>query len=381
MGSNRHSDMVQLQDGERFLNLTRPPPQSQIAALILEGFPHLISVFLAMSTTNLPSGAGTLSPTPVGGEGLTVPTGLQGPANTQATPKTIAPPSPSNETTSGLSPISSQSVSSNSGANGGAIAGAAVGCLIAGLLLGFAIAFFFLRRRKQKEEDGHGAVDESKALFAGPSPLAGGKFQLDMFLLDSSPDKEIASELRSLGTLILQHVENNYHLHPVQEDPRVLAVSLIQLGIGNGDSLAPDALAQLALEPSTRQVALQHVISQVLFTSVDVSSRSQLSMLPAPLAAFLRSMPKRETGEKTESEYQPQLSVVLGMQTAANTRQPRSLIICPEPVARAVGIPAAPRSKRAHTAPDVKRSRGPAGSSACRCAGTIPGVFRGERRG
>ncbi|KAK4443028.1 hypothetical protein QBC34DRAFT_337613 [Podospora aff. communis PSN243] len=194
---------------------------------------------------------------------------------------------------------SPESSNSSSGVSTGAIAGAAVGCLIAGLLLGFAIAFFFLRRRKQAEQNGAGASDDSKAYYPASSPVET-KLQLEKFLLDSSPDKEIASELRSLGTLIQQHVENNYHLQPVQEDPRVLAASLVQLGVVNGGSLAPDALAQLALEPNTRHVALQHVISQVLFTSVDVSSRSALSMLPAPLAAFLRSIPPKEAGDKTE---------------------------------------------------------------------------------
>lgn len=115
----------------------------------------------------------------------------------------------------------------------------------------------------------------------------------------------MATELRALDTLIQQHVENHYHPGPVQGDPRDLAVSLMNLGIGNGGSLAPEAVAQLAWEPNTRHVALQHVISQVLFTSVDASSRSPLSMLPAPLAAFLRSMPQRESGEKnTEGENQ-----------------------------------------------------------------------------
>jgi hypothetical protein len=214
-------------------------------------------------------------------------------------PKDVTPPSDSGGTSQ-----SAGSVQSSSGISTGAIAGAAVGCLIAGLLLGFAAAFFLLRRRKQAEQNGAGTSDDGKAYYTAPSPAAETKVQLDKFLLDSSPDKEIASELRSLGTLIQQHVENNYHLQPVQEDPRVLAASLAQLGVVNGGSLAPDALAQLALEPNTRQVALQHVISQVLFTSVDVSSRSALSMLPAPLAAFLRSIPPKEAGDKTEGKFE-----------------------------------------------------------------------------
>ncbi|KAK0648208.1 hypothetical protein B0T16DRAFT_326817, partial [Cercophora newfieldiana] len=205
------------------------------------------------------------------------------------------PDSGSNGGTSAAMPSNS-----STGINTGAIAGAAVGCLVGGLLLGFAIAFFFLRRRKQAEQNGQSSPDESKAYFAAASTSSESKFPLDKFLLDTSPDKEIASELHSLGTLIQQHVENNYHLQPVHEDPRVLAVSLVQLGVASGSSLTPDVLAQLALDQNTRYVALQHVISQVLFTSVDVSSRSALSMLPAPVAAFLRSMPQKEAEDKSE---------------------------------------------------------------------------------
>lgn len=129
------------------------------------------------------------------------------------------------------------------------------------------------------------------------------RFHLKHFLLDSVPDKELAAELHALGSLIQQHVENNYRLGPVQADTRTLVVSLVQLGVGNAGRLTPEAIAALALEPSTRQVALQHVISQVVFASIDFGSRSQLSMLPAPVASFLQSVPPEDNGESnTEGE-------------------------------------------------------------------------------
>ncbi|KAM7200751.1 hypothetical protein V8F33_003682, partial [Rhypophila sp. PSN 637] len=174
----------------------------------------------------------------------------------------------------------------------------AIGCLIAGAILGFLIAFFIYKKRSQRQS--HYAspptVVESKA-FDAPHPVAVVEDKLSRFLLDASSDKEIAAELRSLGTLIQQHVENNYHLTPVQADPRALAVSLTQLGVTNSGNVSPEMVAKLSLDPRTRQVALQHVISQVLFTSIDVNSRSRLSMLPAPIAAFLQSIPPLESGE------------------------------------------------------------------------------------
>ncbi|KAK4207045.1 hypothetical protein QBC37DRAFT_456709 [Rhypophila decipiens] len=188
--------------------------------------------------------------------------------------------------------------------NTGPVIGAAIGCLIAGAILGFLIAFFIYKKRSQRQSHyaSRPTVVESKVFelptFDAPHPVAVVEDKLSRFLLDASSDKEIAAELRSLGTLVQQHVENNYHLKPVQADPRALAVSLTQLGVTDSGSVSPEMVAKLSLDPRTRQVALQHVISQVLFTSIDVNSRSRLSMLPAPIAAFLQSIPPLESGEK-----------------------------------------------------------------------------------
>ncbi|KAB5536130.1 hypothetical protein GE09DRAFT_1291073 [Coniochaeta sp. 2T2.1] len=219
---------------------------------------------------------------------------------TTTTPSTSSStPTPTTATqTPPSTPTPTATEAPSPGTNAGLVAGVAVGCLIAGALLGLILAFFFYRRRARSYSRYNPPVSaESKPFHQSPPPAAvQDRFQLRQFLLDSSPDKEIASELHSLGGLIQQHVENNYHLRPAHVDPRALAVFLTQLGIRDRGSLTPETIAALALEPGTRQVALQHVISQVIFTSVDVSSRSHLSMLPAPIAAFLQSIPPKENG-------------------------------------------------------------------------------------
>ncbi|KAK3324043.1 hypothetical protein B0T19DRAFT_402300 [Cercophora scortea] len=219
------------------------------------------------------------------------------------------PPAPTPSSTSGTTQTSSSSTGgpsgtaapqdiSTGGTNGGLVAGVAIGCLVAGLLLGLAAAFLFFKKRSQKQNHDGFATAEPKFASAPPPPLPDQNgIQLDRFLLDASPDKEIASELHSLSILIQQHVENNYVQHHIQANPHTLVQSLAQLGFSQSGTLTPEAIAALALEPRTRQVALQHVISQVVFTSVDVSARSRLSMLPAPIAAFLQSIPPAESGK------------------------------------------------------------------------------------
>lgn len=176
-----------------------------------------------------------------------------------------------------------------------------MGALIAGLVVGFLVAFVFLRRRNKQSAP----VPQARSISAArasdrksysPVPETNGAaastdVQLDQFLLDGAPDDEIVNELQALSDLIHQHVENNYDPRPIQANANDLSRQLQALGFVKSAHHDPDAIAALALEPKTRQTALRHVISTVVFKSIDIHSRSSLSMLPVPVAAFLQNMP------------------------------------------------------------------------------------------
>ncbi|KAK3952632.1 hypothetical protein QBC32DRAFT_340937 [Pseudoneurospora amorphoporcata] len=192
------------------------------------------------------------------------------------------------------------------GVSSGAAAGIAIGCLIAGLLLGLAAAFCFFSRRKQRHVGHDGDVTHVATTPSKDSSYAQvgsgmqnqdekGMPQLKHFLLDSLSDQELAAELRDRHNLIQQHVENHYHFHPLdvrRVNRQSLLAALSQLGLGQAGSEGPPAetIVSLALDPDTRQIALQHVLSTVIFTSIDPSARSHLSMLPTSVAAFLQSI-------------------------------------------------------------------------------------------
>ncbi|KAJ4385146.1 hypothetical protein N0V85_008198 [Neurospora sp. IMI 360204] len=198
------------------------------------------------------------------------------------------------------------------GVSSGAAAGIAVGCLIVGLLLGLAAAFCFFSRRKQRH-GGHGNVTEVAMTPSKDVSYAqvgsglknqddSGMPELKHFLLDSLSDQELAAELRDRHHLLQQHVENHYHFHPLDAtrvNRQSLLAALSQLGLGQAGSEGPSAetIVSLALDPNTRQIALQHVLSKVIFTSIDPSARSPLSMLPTSVAAFLQSIPPDEQHE------------------------------------------------------------------------------------
>ncbi|KAK6210249.1 hypothetical protein QIS74_11833 [Colletotrichum tabaci] len=220
------------------------------------------------------------------------------PPSTTSSTVTVVSKSPATATISESASSTKSPTGPSSGISAGAVAGAAIGCLVAGLAIGALVAFFLLRWRLRKNGGRfwrRSEATEPKAFGSLHSGDHGNNdVQLSQFLLDAVPDKEIASELQSLGELIHQHVENHYHLRPVQASPQSLAPSLSSLGLGDLSELDTEQIAALSIDPKTRQIALQHVISLVVVASIDFNSRSRFSMLPAPVAGFLQSVPPVE---------------------------------------------------------------------------------------
>ncbi|KAI8715908.1 hypothetical protein NCS52_01099700 [Fusarium sp. LHS14.1] len=194
---------------------------------------------------------------------------------------------------------SSTSVSAPSTDNGssghstGALAGAAVGCAIGGILIGLVAAWLLLHRRR-KGQDARNTVprDDPRAYAAveKPSPtISDDSTPLNHLLLDATPDREIEAELQALGHLIDQHVEKYYHLDPIS-DISILSDHLAPLGdFPHGT----EAIAGVCAKPMSRQTGLRHVISQVIFRSLDIYSQSAFSLLPTPVGTFLDSVPSR----------------------------------------------------------------------------------------
>ncbi|KAJ4865559.1 hypothetical protein T069G_02089 [Trichoderma breve] len=234
---------------------------------------------------------------------------------TQSTATTSTTPTPTKpDGTTGLPSDSSTSVketstavpnpdSSHASLSTGATAGIAVGCAAAGLIIGLLAALLLFRRRK-----GKGVTDISHAPILveskeppsienidGIGSVAG--IQLGQFLLDGAPDQEIVSELQALSELIRHHVEDYYTLQTVDASVGTLSQSLQNLGLGSsGSGLTAEAIATLCTNSYSRQIGLRHVISNVIFASIDFHTRSNLSMLPVPAAGLLQSIPGPEYG-------------------------------------------------------------------------------------
>lgn len=202
-------------------------------------------------------------------------------------------------TDSASSTSTNNSNKKDDGLEAGAVAGVAIGCLVAGLLIGIIFGWFLRRamRRSKHRKRGHGGEERAKILSQpkddGPVALEplGKKMKLENVILQPAPDQTILSDLGRLEDIIRQHVEAVYHSGPVDVKLAKLAHALTALGISKSSSgFDAETVAGWCLQPNTRRGALQHVISHVLFRSIDWNSPGPLTLLPKPAVGFLNSI-------------------------------------------------------------------------------------------
>ncbi|KAH8899878.1 hypothetical protein GQ53DRAFT_835900 [Thozetella sp. PMI_491] len=194
----------------------------------------------------------------------------------------------SSSSTPSLESVNSQRLST------GEVAGIAIVCAAVGSVVGWTVSLLFYRWRHHFRKDGD-TSDEEIIERKGPlSPVLSStraSSEAAQFLLEPTPDKELAAQVTEIGRLIQEHAETFYHLEQIQPKLGTLVQGLGNMGVSRRSDMTSGELISLVLNPYTRHAALQHVISIVVFKTVDFSARSRLSILPAPVAAFLRAIP------------------------------------------------------------------------------------------
>ncbi|RSL62077.1 hypothetical protein CEP54_005881 [Fusarium duplospermum] len=188
----------------------------------------------------------------------------------------------------------------DNGLGGGAVAGIAIACIVAGIALGAVAVFFLFRRRRRQPQTNfnqvsNGDIELKDNVMVAVTPSKS-DVDLNQFLLDAIPDKQIEGELHALSELLYQHIESHYHRSPVHLDAQTLAQSLVHIGYSPAASgLDAMTVVALCLEPSSRPVGLRHVLSHVIFSSLDFSSGSNMAMLPPVVRDFLSTIPSAES--------------------------------------------------------------------------------------
>ncbi|KAH8890865.1 hypothetical protein GQ53DRAFT_841837 [Thozetella sp. PMI_491] len=175
----------------------------------------------------------------------------------------------------------------------GIVVGIGIICSVGGFLLGLLAyaAVRYLHRRKTDSfsifRSGHLAfhpVQGEKCLEGSGQDV--GDLGLKGCLPNGADDGTLVSLVATVADLVAVHTQVYYHIEPVGTDFEALTTSLVNLGID--ESSAAD-LEGLALLPSTRRLAVRHVICWAIFSNLDLHSIGQYSLLPTPVLSFLRS--------------------------------------------------------------------------------------------
>lgn len=241
-------------------------------------------------------------------------------SNTQALPTNINIPAGKTESTATATEKGSEASSTtdstatqtaggeqggnDNGLGGGAVAGIAIACIVAGIALGAVAVFLLFRRRRRQpqtnfNEVSNGGIELKDNVMVAVTPSKS-DVDLNQFLLDAIPDKQIEGELHALSELLYQHIESHYHRSPVHLDAQTLAQGLVHIGYSPAASgLDAMTVVALCLEPSSRPVGLRHVLSHVIFSSLDFSSGSNMAMLPPVVRDFLSTIPSAENNGTT----------------------------------------------------------------------------------
>ncbi|SPJ91991.1 uncharacterized protein FTOL_13645 [Fusarium torulosum] len=212
-------------------------------------------------------------------------------------------------TGSGTSNAAGDTSHSDNGVEPGAVAGIAIGCLFAGIVLGIGCVWLLRHHTQRRSRDRgrkglmHAPISpdkESSAVVETPDNT----FKPDNFILQPTPDKEVNGMLRRLEVIIEQHVENYYHNQSVDMSVPALAQRLTNLGISRDSSgFEAETVAEWCLQPSRRRLALQHIVSHVLFKSIDCNSQAHRTLLPEHAIGFLKSIcPINKNGTHSESK-------------------------------------------------------------------------------
>lgn len=216
--------------------------------------------------------------------------------------------------------------------NGGAIAGAAIGAALLGLMVGALIGYFCLSAKRRKRQDTVDPHNEGTAMttFLPPASLpkerlsskssvrneallsstgttGGGGSSINNVLSgigihEGASDEEIKSELSALGYLLQEHVQNNYHLDPLDGSRNEVfklnqALADPAFGLNNRTHAL---ILKLSQDPQTRFPAIRHFLALTIFPALDLhhvrTHPGSVSLLPRQVTSFLESIPSSAAG-------------------------------------------------------------------------------------
>jgi len=151
------------------------------------------------------------------------------------------------------------------------------------------------RHRRYRDSEPEGYDTPMKGMASTVQPVgAGNDINLNRILLEPVSSSDIKTDLLAIGSQIVQHVDNNYHLKPVDSLPAAFADTLKQEGYSAFTGVPIEQLGNLLRNPQTRRAAIRHLISYFIFSKIAFTGNIENSLLPGHIIAFLKHMPPPE---------------------------------------------------------------------------------------
>ncbi|EGO52053.1 hypothetical protein NEUTE1DRAFT_141961 [Neurospora tetrasperma FGSC 2508] len=256
--------------------------------------------------------------------------------------------SPTHTTNTAAHPIATHKLT-HTKTNGGAIAGAAIGAALLGLMVGALIGYFCLSAKRRKRQDTVDPHNEGTAMttFLPPASLpkerlsskssvrneaflsstgntGGGGSSINNVLSgigihEGASDEEIKSELSALGYLLQEHVQNNYHLDPLdgsRNEVFKLNQALADPAFGL-DNRTHALILKLSQDPQTRFPAIRHFLALTIFPALDLhhvrTHPGSVSLLPRQVTSFLESIPSSSAAGMGKNSMTPQTATALNL--------------------------------------------------------------------
>ncbi len=197
-----------------------------------------------------------------------------------------------------------------SGISPGAAAGIGIGTFIAGVVLTFLGFCLFLMLKKKNPRNGrsrhrHHSSRGVAYYHDNETPMkdmatsvtqqeVGNDMKIERILLEPVSGSDIKTDMMTIGDQIRQHVDNNYHLQPVNHTSAKLSETLAPYRYESSTGINHEHLSSLLRDVRTRHAAIRHLISWIIFSRIALTSDTDTSLLPPYITAFLRKIPQPE---------------------------------------------------------------------------------------
>ncbi|KAH8761769.1 hypothetical protein BGZ57DRAFT_992822, partial [Hyaloscypha finlandica] len=207
--------------------------------------------------------------------------------STNSTNSTTGPPT---NLTRSPTPIESKP---SKGVPTGIVVGVGIGTALVGAFLALLGVWLFLRQSRRSRPAGGNSspsLGDHVGRFGGAKNSIGKGLSTSIVALDDLPfdpvdDSQTRKSMQDLYELIHQHAENHYNAWNFEGRREDLRHELAKGGWNDRTEQSAQTLASLLVNPTTRRVAIRHIIAWAIIQHIDLKSSPDTSLLPAHIKA------------------------------------------------------------------------------------------------